>query len=393
MSEKDYEIRVRGVIIVIRKNFRRVSLLPLSVIGIIITALFLFIYATVFVFANPDKTVSKNGITGNNTGNVGLYSADGEAEEGTDAAGAAVEHSGTYIFLAAGKDEVSGLSDVIMLVAFDMKNMKVNVVQIPRDTYFHCTDRTYRKINGASSALGGIDKFAIALESALGINIDYTVQFSLDALGRMVDLIGGVPVNIPNDMDYEDPDQNLYIHLDAGEHVLDGEDAKQFVRFRSGYVRGDIARTDAQKIFMAAFVKKLTTGVSILKVPSIISVMIDDVKTNLTFSECLSFAQKAMTVKTTDVAMITMPGNDARTDISGAWYYIINRAAALNVVNSYLNNSGTPISDEAFDAGRLFTNVKYPQFEEIYDSGEYGITEYRANDINENGIGISVSDR
>jgi LCP family protein required for cell wall assembly len=378
---------------VIRKNYNRVSLLPLSVIGIMITALFLFIYATVFVFANPDKTVMKNGITGKSNDGVGFYAGDGTAENGTDSAGEASEKHGTYIILAAGNDEVSGLTDVIMLVAFDTENMKINVVQIPRDTYFHYTDRAYRKINGASSALGGIDKFAEALETSFGINIDYTVQFSLDAFGRMVDLIGGVPVNIPYEMDYEDPYQNLYIHLDAGEHVLDGEDAKQFVRFRSGYVRGDIARTDAQKIFMAAFVNKLTTGVSILKVPSIISVMIDDVKTNMTFAECLGFAQKAMAVKTTDVVMITMPGNDARTDVSGAWYYIINRSAALEVINSYLNTSGIPVTDETFDSGRLFLNKRYPQFEEIYNSDDYSITEYRANDINENGIGINVSDR
>ncbi len=396
-------MKARGVIIVIRKTNRSYTLLPLPVIGIMITALFLLIYATVFVFAKPSEVAGTSRLTKEGSGLFGDdYTAgsnscnrDNGIETGVEESSVPdAEHGKTYVFLAAGRDEVSGLTDVLMLVSFDTENLKVNVVQIPRDTYFRCTKRTYRKINGAAEALGGIDKLAEALEAALGINIDYTAQFSLDALGKMVDLIGGVPVKIPYEMDYEDPYQNLYIHLDAGEHILNGDDAKQFVRFRAGYVRGDIARTDAQKIFMAAFVKKLTTGVSILKIPSIINVMLGDVKTNMTFTECLEFAQKALKVKTTDVIMITLPGNDARTKVdSGAWYYIINRIAALEVVNKYLNASDAPVAEEMFDKERLFTNEEYPQFEEIYCGDGYSIQEYRADEINENGIEISITDK
>ncbi len=372
----------------IRKSFRGSPWLPLLTVGIIIALLFIFIYATVFMFAEPGGVPEDKGAAGDISGGEGTVGS-GDSSE----IQASLEEE-KYICLAIGKDEVSGLSDVIMLVSFDTKNMKANIIQIPRDTYFRSSEGSYRKINGAISSLGGIEAFAEALESALGIDIDYTIQFSLDAVGTLVDLLGGVTVKIPADMDYDDPSQNLHIHLAAGEHLLDGEGAKQFVRFRSSYVRGDIARVDAQKIFMSAFAGKLTTGVSILKIPAIINVMLDDVKTNMAFSECLSFAQKGMSLKLSDVSMITLPGNDARTQIdSGAWYYIINRAASYEVVNTYLNFSGSPLEESEFDKARIFTSEAYPHFEEIYYGDGYTIKEYRADDINKNGIGISVTDK
>lgn len=364
--------------------------LPLSFVALLISLLFIVIYAVVFMYARPEQSGGHFGFVpesnGRDTGGGVVLGTSDATEPGTAGQGS------TYIYLAAGKDEVSGLADVIMLVFFDTEKLKVNIVQIPRDTYFNCTERSYKKINGAISALGGIDRFAEALEAALGIEIDHTVEFTLSALGQLVDLVGGVRVNIPHEMEYSDPSQNLYIRLDAGEHLLDGERARQFVRFRSGYVRGDIDRIDAQKIFMAAFLEKMTTGVSILQVPSIISLMLDDIKTDMTFSECLSFAQKALSMRTSDVVMLTMPGKEIKTE-AGTWYYILNREAALRAVNLYLNPAGAPVPSERFDAGRRFTNKNYQSFEAIYSDTEYSIEEYRADDVNENGISIPMTNR
>ncbi len=363
--------------------------LPLSFVALFISLLFIVIYTVVFMYSKPGQIGGQ--FLPESTGPAG-ETDDGAVLGASDSAEPGAEHGSTYVYLAAGFDEVSGLADVIMLISFDTENLRVNIVQIPRDTYFNCTERSYKKINGAISALGGIDKFAEELEAAFGIEIDHTVEFTLAALGELVDLVGGVKVNIPRKMEYSDPDQNLYIYLEPGEHLLDGERAQQFVRFRSGYIRGDIDRIDAQKIFMAAFLEKITTGVSVYKVPSIISIMLDDIKTDMTFSECLGFAQKALSVRTSDVAMVTMPGRETKTK-AGTWYYIINREAALRAVNLYLNSSKVPVPSGQFDAERRFTNKNYPDFEAIYSDPEYNIEEYRANDVNEKGITIPMTNR
>lgn len=377
----------------IRKPERSPSLLPLPLVGLFVSILFIIIYTTIFAFAQPDGTKLRPAYNDEKPGGTET-TADADTTIGVTESTSALSKSGTITFLALGRDEVSGLSDVVILAAFDTENMKLNVVQVPRDTYFRATEKTYRKINGASSALGGAGAFAEALENALCIEIDYTIQFTLEALGKVVDHIGGVPVSIPSDMDYDDPDQELSIHLEAGEYTLDGEGAKQFVRFRSGYIRGDIARIDAQKIFMAAFIRRLTEGVGIMKIPGLISLLMDDVSTDLSFSECLSYVQKALSLKTSDVTMVTLAGADVRTQIdSGAWYYIINREAALAAVNKYLNKSGTPVGELEFDLERRFTDKSYPHYTEIYAGSGYTTQEYRADDINKNGIGIGLAGR
>jgi len=303
------------------------------------------------------------------------------------------ENKKLYVFLATGVDDVSGLTDVMFLISFNMETNKLFVLQIPRDTYFNSSDSTYKKINGAVSALGGMEQFSNEIESVCGIEIDYTFKFTLDSFGKLVDIIGGIPINIPENMDYDDPYQDLHIHLKAGEHILDGESAKQFVRFRSGYVRGDIDRTDAQKIFIAAFVKKVTTDVGIFQISSAIDILLDDVETNMKFSDCLEFASKMLSLNSQNVVMLTMCGSDARTKInSGAWYYIINRAAAIEIFNKYFTPYYICVDESNFDVNRKFTNSQYPHFDEIYYDDKYEIIEYDADNINTKGIKIGRID-
>lgn len=304
---------------------------------------------------------------------------------------AVLKNKETFIFLAAGVDEVSGLADVILLASYNLKAQKLVVLQIPRDTYFNVSSATYKKINGAISELGGIENFAQKLESAFNIEIDHTLKFTLDAFAKLVDSIGGVSVVIPNDMDYDDPYQNLHIHLEKGEHLLNGDTAKQFVRFRSGYVRGDIDRTDAQKIFMAALVEKITTDVSIFQMSSLIDILLDDVETDMKFSDCLELSKQMISLKPENVVMLTACGSDTRTKIdSGAWYYIINRSATIEILNKYFVSF--KLDENSFDVTKQFTNSKYPHFDEIYYSNEYKYFEYDAENINTEGIKIGRTD-
>lgn len=359
----------------IRKESDRLTVLPLIFAVLVIVFAFFATYAMALYFAKDDGPTVEVG--------------NGDAASGTALLTAGKSDAdGRYVFLAAGEDAISGLTDVILLVSMDTGAGTVSIVQLPRDTYLRYTERTYKKLNGASHALGGLRGLAEVLESSLGVHVDYTIEFTLETFSQLVDLIGGVPITIPCDMDYDDPSQELYIHLSAGEHVLGGAEAVQFVRFRSGYVQGDIGRVNAQKLFLAALARQVTQGVSPLRLPAIIGAVIGQVRTDMGFSECLSFARAAMKLDTADIVMLTLPGRDARTGgNSGAWYYIMNREATREVM---VRHFGLP-EDAELDPGRLFTNDEYPHFDKIYDAGDITPREYRADDINQNGIGIDLT--
>ena len=287
--------------------------------------------------------------------------------------------------LVMGKDSTSGLCDMIMLVSYNMSTKRVGVVQIPRDTYVEYTEASYKKINGAVNSLGGEREFCDFLSAALCVKIDKYVTVDLEAVGEVVDLIGGVEVDIPFDMNYRDPVQNLSIRLKKGKTVLDGEKAQQFVRYRSGYAEGDLGRMDAQKIFLASFVGKLKSTSSLFRVKEIFNAVRDDIKTDISMSDIVALAVQAFSVPSDSVTFVTLAGEGAVAKTSGASYYVISRSAAIEIVNEFL---GGYAEEESFDSEGLFLNEKYQSFSDIYYSdAEY--TVYNAKSLADGQIDIA----
>lgn len=286
-------------------------------------------------------------------------------------------------FLLLGRDRASGLTDVMMLASIDEESGCLNVLQIPRDTYAEYTEKGYRKINGALGALGadGVCEF---LESALCIGIDGYAVFDLDSFSKVVDMIGGVEVDIPFDMEYSDPYQNLHISLPAGRQTLDGELAEQFVRYRFGYVRGDLGRIDAQKLFMAALFKKVSEDVGRFELIRIATSLLDEVDTNVSLGDAVSLAARAVSMDAEHINMLTLAGEDVRSEQSGAWFYVISKSASHEQLSNYM---GANADESAFDKNGAFLNEGASSFSEIYASYlPYSVS--NATEINKNGIEI-----
>ena len=299
-----------------------------------------------------------------------LYDADVGAEERRN-------------ILLFGRDRVSGLSDVMMLVSLDGTCGELNVLQIPRDTYAEYTATGYRKINGVLSALGA-DGACEFLSDAFGVNIDGYVAFDLDAFSDVVDMIGGVEIDIPFDMEYRDPYQDLYISIPAGRQTLDGERAEQFVRYRFGYVRGDLGRIDAQKLFMSALFRKISEDVGRFELLRIATSLWDKIDTNIALSDAISLAASVLSFDSEHVNMLTLSGEDVRSSVSGAWFYVISKSAAYEQLTTYM---GADVDAECFDRGGAFLNEASAEFERIYSSYlPYSVSS--VGELNKNGIDI-----
>ena len=287
--------------------------------------------------------------------------------------------------LMLGSDEASGLYDMMMIMSYNMTQQSVSVVQIPRDTYLEYTSGNYRKINGAIAALGGEKQFCEFLSDAMCISIDNYFSIDLDAMGEIVDVLGGIEINIPFDMNYDDPEQALFIHLKKGKTMLDGDMARQFVRYRSGYTDGDVGRIDAQKIFLAALVNKLKSDTSFFELTEVITSVIDDVKTDMSISNIISLARQAFSIQADKIRFVTLAGEGTIASKSGASYYVISCPAAIRIVNEFL---GARANSDNFDKDRLFLNERYDSFGEIYYR-DIDFQVYDANSLVSYGIEIS----
>ena len=281
-------------------------------------------------------------------------------EEGDNVATIA-EGQGKVNVLVLGRDRAAGLTDVMMLASLDLQNHTLGLIQIPRDTYAAYTKANYKKINGAYYKLGG-DGLCAFLRDNMGVAVDHYVCVDLDVLGEVVDRMGGVHMTVPADMDYDDPAQNLHIHLKAGEQVLDGKTAQMFVRFRSGYAEADVGRMDAQKLFLSSFARDAKQNLSLAQTVNLVTYCFGKVKTSMGLSDCLRCAKALRQVDLSDMHMATLPGKSARAGgNSGAWYYILNRQAASDMLAKVADGRR-----DAFDPGEVFNDSKKSAFDRIY---------------------------
>ena len=168
-------------------------------------------------------------------------------------------------------------------------------------------------------------------------------------------------MDVPDDMYYSDPGQDLLINLKKGYQLLDGAKSEQFVRFRYGYAEGDVGRVNAQKLFLAALLKQAKQSINISSISKIAGIALDNITTDIKLADSVYFAKNLLTVDLSKVSMMTMPGRSANNGLS---YYVMYRNAALETVNKYLNVYNIDITNTNFDKNTVFCS---PEQDNIYN--------------------------
>ena len=264
-----------------------------------------------------------------------------------------------YTILILGKDKVSGLTDVMMLASFDTENNRICAMQIPRDTYAEYSEK-HRKLNTAVKVLGGEKELCKFLSNSLGVHIDGYVSLELEGFRRAVDVIGGVEIELDKTLYYNDPEQDLYIYLPKGTHLLDGEKAEMLVRYRSSYLRGDLDRLDVQKRFVRAFFFKFKSSVSISSVYGIAVSLLPYIDTNVPITTFVSLGIKALKVDDDSLGLITLPGEDVNSAAGGS-YYVMSAEPTWNIFEEYFVTEG-----DSIDPHRFFEHPTNENFKKIY---------------------------
>ena len=131
-----------------------------------------------------------------------------------------------YSVLILGRDTGGGgNTDTMLLASYDVTNQKASVMSIPRDTMVNVS-WDVKKINSVYNVYGGGDKGIRALykevAQLVGFEPDFQVIVEWEAVGKLVDAIGGVYFDVPYHMDYHDPYQDLVIEQAKGYRLLDG---------------------------------------------------------------------------------------------------------------------------------------------------------------------------
>lgn len=215
-----------------------------------------------------------------------------------------------------------GLSDSMLLLRFDPEKEKVSVLSIPRDTRVNIRGYGVRKINHANDYGGPALTASVASDLLGGVKIDRYVRVNVQGVEKLIDALGGVTVDVPKDMKYNDFSQHLYIDLKKGVQHLDGDKAMQFLRFRYDEY-GDISRVQRQQMLMRSAVEQTLKPATIVKIPKILSVIQSHLDTNLTVRELMALSNFASKTDRSGINMMMLPGdfNDPNERVS---YWVPN---------------------------------------------------------------------
>lgn len=247
-----------------------------------------------------------------------------------------------YNILLYGVDNDAGGSDTNMLMRFDAVNKTVDVVSLPRDTLMS----NGHKLNSSYNN-GGTEKLRSNIEDMLGVPVDFYVSVDLKGFIALIDQIGGVDFDVPCDMDYDDPYQDLHIHFKAGLQKLNGQQAMEVVRFRhnndnTGYGgRQDLGRIGTQQAFLKTVAQKL---MKLENVPAMAETFLKYVKTDLTLGNLMWLANQALSMGGMDaISFATLPG-DGSGWYKGMSVYALDPEQVLEMTNSMLNPYATDIT-------------------------------------------------
>ena len=183
----------------------------------------------------------------------------------------------------ARKNDTVSRSDTIMLARVDIENATVSLVSIPRDTMVMTEGGYVDKFNsiynnGPAATVRAVSEFA-------GVDITHYVEVDFNGVKDVVDALGGITVDVPEDID----DYKAKLTLSAGEQVLDGATALKYARARYDVTGGDFGRVRAQRQVVEAIARKVLAS-SPVDLPGVVTELAESIKTDLSVTDIISYA-------------------------------------------------------------------------------------------------------
>lgn len=248
----------------------------------------------------------------------------------------------------AREGDTASRSDVIILMRVDPANAQVTMVSIPRDTKVEIEGHGTQKIN-AAYAFGGAAGAVEAVSEFAGVPISHYAELHFEELEQLIDDLGGVWVDVPVSNNQTGA-SNTGVELEAGEQLLNGEQALAFARERYGYIRGDFQRADNQRLIAEAVMKKILS-LSPLEMPGAIQQLAGCITTDLSVNDLIAYAQQFQQAGNVTFYSALVPSSTATID--GVSYVITDEVSwekMMERVDDGENPSGNATSSDSSDA-------------------------------------------
>ncbi len=198
-------------------------------------------------------------------------------------------------------------ADTILVLSFSNDTGKTRLISIPRDTWVSA-DSSAGRI-GTLYSWGGASLIVRHVAGLLGISIHQYVVINMATFAELIDVFGGIDIYVEEDMDYEDPESGLEIHLGQGYQHLNGDEAQKYLRFRSEKL-GDVGRVQRQQKFIKAFYAKVLQLETIPKLPAIADIFRNQIETSAEIFDSAHLATVLHSMSSAPPTTVMLPGSE-----------------------------------------------------------------------------------
>ena len=227
-------------------------------------------------------------------------------------------------------DVSTGRSDSIIIATIDTIHKKLKLTSVMRDSYVNISGIGNDKINHAYD-FGGPQLAIKTLNENFNLNIEDFVAVNFDSLPKIIDMIGGVTVDITSEEVSHIPGISS-----AGTYNLNGAQALSYSRIRYA-TGGDYVRTERQRTILTKIFEKILT-INPMKYPSLLNEVLPMVQTSLDYSKILELGTEVlkMGVTTLEQERFPLDGYCQGEMINGVYYLTFNKALTVEQLHNYI---------------------------------------------------------
>ena len=263
------------------------------------------------------------------------------------------------------------LTDTIIVASYNPNTQKAALLSIPRDSFTGTNTKravASDKINAIYNITRDPTKTLEAVNKLTGLDLQYYAIVQTEALIELIDAIGPIEYNVPIDMNYDDPTQDLHIHFEEGLQEIDGESAEELLRFRKNndgtsfpeeYGDNDIGRMRNQREFITAVVEQTVKLENITKLGTIIDIASRNLITNLDIKILKDYLPYAVEFSTENLQTASLPGTvpDLSRTNNVSIYVVDKEETALLVKQLFFPEQLTEETIDGNVTGNTTTNT------------------------------------
>ncbi|MGD6871019.1 LCP family protein [Sutcliffiella horikoshii] len=223
----------------------------------------------------------------------------------------------------------NGRTDTLIVATLNPKEKTMKLLSIPRDTLVYYEHLGYESRINHAHAYGGKEMTIEKVEELLEVPIDYYSTVNFEGFKNVIDILGGVEVEVPFDFTEKSDVDNSVLQFTEGPMNLNGEEALAYARMRKQDPRGDFGRNDRQKQIIQAAMSEMLKPGNLLKVDNIAKEMGKNVQTNIRVSEGIGLSKLYAGFNSSSMENVTLEGADDTS--TGAYYFIPYEESILEV--------------------------------------------------------------